>query len=172
MNKAVLLGTSHPVQKGNNQKCNFMSHIEQLCSTYHVRAIAEEIDNNTSSIAADVSSNLGIAYKIIEPTPIELQELGIEEIHCIEYELMSRYELKIWPDNPNVENLVSDVYKEYHERLQATYRQRESEWLKRINEINTWPVLIICGADHYDPFCELLISSDIDVEKAEKKWVG
>jgi hypothetical protein len=51
------------------------------------------------------------------------------------------------------------------QRTQQTYRQREAEWFRRITDKNIWPVLVICGAEHYAPFIDLLKHSGIDVEK-------
>lgn len=168
MKRAVLLGTSHNIQRGNHQKDNFHSYIERVCKVNEIQAIAEEIDT-INSIASDVSSKLEIKYKIIEPTPNELDGLGIEQIHRIKYQLMSLYEIDNWPTEPSID-LPIEVYKEWNDRVQLTYRQREAVWLKRIRDLNTWPVLIICGADHFRPFYELLISSDIVVIGECEKW--
>ena len=165
MKKAVLLGTSHPIQSGNDQKASFQPYIEQLCDIHNVNAIAEEIDDQYRSIAAVVSDKLNIMYKIIEPTSAEREKLGIEKEHQILYQLTQLNEIENWPDEAS-----PDVYEEYTDRVQITHRKRESEWLKRIDELNTWPVLIICGADHYQHFYHLLSSSGIDVIKAKDKW--
>jgi len=170
MKKAVLLGTSHPIQRGENQKDDFRLHIEELCNTHGINAVAEEIDNKCISVAADITVDFGIAHKIIEPTPEERKELGIEEVHRIIYELINRHNIDKWPDEPSVANLPDNVYEEYTERTQTTYRQRESEWLRRINVLDAWPVLIICGADHYQPFYELLSEEGIDVVKESCEW--
>lgn len=164
MKKVILIGTSHTIQRGDGQKNSFYSYVEQLCRTHKVKAIAEEIDIE-QSVAKNVSSSLGIRHKIIEPTPNELEGLGIEQVHKIEYQLMSLYDIDEWPENPEAE-----VNRELASRIQDTYRKRELEWLKRINELDIWPVLIICGASHYEPFYKLLVSSGIDVVKEESKW--
>lgn len=169
MKKAVLLGTSHPIQRGVSKKDSFQKYIEQLCSTHCINAVAEEIDIK-STVASGVSDKIDITHIIIEPTPEESKKLGIEEVHRIVYELMNKYEIENWPIEPSTYNLPLLVYEEYTSRIQATYRQRESEWLRRIEELNTWPILIICGANHFQPFFKLLSSSGIDVTKEENKW--
>lgn len=136
----------------------------ELCSTYDIKAIAEEIDNTCVSIAKNISDEISITYKIIEPTPTEIQELDIEESHRIIWELLNRFDLENWEDRP------VEATAEYNTRIENTYRQREAEWLKRINTLNIWTVLIICGADHYEPFYELLVSSGIEVIKEEDRW--
>lgn len=161
MKKAVLVGTSHSIQRNDSE---FKSYIEELCNEHNICAIAEEIDNECTSIASGVAKQLDIAYKIIEPTPEESIGLCIEQPKKIEYDLMSKYDLSDWPQYPSAGNLPSIVYNDYYERLQFTYRKREYDWLVRIQSLNIWPVLIICGKDHVEPFSKLLISSKIDLE--------
>lgn len=158
MKKALLIGTSHPIQRNNSA---FGSYIEELCYEHNICAIAEEIDNGCESVAAGGAKNLDIAYKIIEPTPVEAIALGIEQVHRIDCEFMTRYELK---DSPSIENLSVEAHKEYITRKLTTYRQREDEWIKRIENLNIWPVLIICGKDHLKAFSELLISAGVDLD--------
>lgn len=170
MKKAVLLGTSHTIQRGDDQKDSFQSHIEHLCKTHKVEAIAEEIDDKTISIANTTANEFDITHKIIEPNEEETKSLNIELEHEIFYQLMTKYEIDPYPKRPYDKNMAPDVYEEYKTRLEKTYREREAEWLKRINELDTWPVLIICGAYHYQPFYDLLVSKGIHVIKEESKW--
>jgi hypothetical protein len=41
---------------------------------------------------------------------------------------------------------------EIPKQLQASHDRREQYWLDRILELDCWPVLFICGADHVDSF--------------------
>lgn len=170
MKKVVLLGTNHKIQRGNDQKDKFQSYLERLVSIYDISVIGEEIndDNHVFSVAKSVSESLCIAYIIIEPKPSELGGLKIEQVHEIMYEFMMMYDLE--SESPSMENLSPKVYKEYTSRIQGTYRAREAEWLNRLQELNTWPVLVICGADHYQPFCDLLSSKGIHVVKENSYW--
>ncbi len=157
MKKAVLIGTSHSIQRSDS---SFGACIDALCNEHNICAIAEEIENTCASIALGVAQKLDIAYKIIEPTPEEAVALGIEQVYRIDYEFITRYDLK---DSPNIGNLSVEAYDEYSARKLTTYRQRENEWLKRIKNLNTWPVLIICGKDHSQAFSKLLISNGVDL---------
>lgn len=161
MKKAILLGTDHPTQLGNYQKESFHSYIEQLCKTNDIKAIAEEIDRQ--SIAADVSAKLNIKYKIIEPTLEEREELGIEDRTDIDYEFEFKHKV-------STHDLPPKEYEAYHKRIQNVYRERESEWFKRICEIDTWPVLVICGSNHCQPFFDLLSKKGIDTVKEPNEW--
>ncbi len=171
MKTVVLLGTRHTIQRGNIQEDSFKFHIKQLCTEHNIKAIAEEIDDFDTYIVQAVSEEIGIPHKIIEPTPDEKKNLEIEEVHIIEDILMTKYSIKDW-DEQYEENRPPEAFKEYRKRLEKTYRQRENEWLKRIKKLNTWPLLVICGNDHSQPFYELLILSDIDVIKRHRYKVN
>jgi hypothetical protein len=84
---------------------------------------------------------------------------------------MNSYNLDM-PSNLQVEDLTPDARQDYEAKVQITYRQREAEWLRRIEQLNIWPVLVICGSDHFDHFCELLTTSGIEVISDEKNWGG
>ena len=163
MKKAILLGTSHPIQRGKLKKDSFYSHLHELCKTYNIKAIAEEIDDECTYIAEDVSTRLNIKYQIIEPNEEERIELGIEDRAIIDYEFEFKYKV-------DIDKLPPKVHEEHDKRTQDVYRKRESEWLKRVLKLDTWPVLIICGADHYQPFFELLSKEGIETVKESSKW--
>lgn len=170
MKEAVLLGTCHTIQRGNDQKDCFKAYIEYLCETHKIEAIAEEIDDKNISIANKIANEFNITHRIIEPTEEENKSLKIELEHEIFFQLMNLHGIDSFPEKPYYKNMPPEVYKEYNTRLENTYREREAEWLKRIEELDTWPVLIICGTIHYQPFYELLVSKGISVTKEGIKW--
>jgi len=163
MKSVVLLGTMHSIQKGEMQEDGFKSYIKRLCNKYNIKAIAEEINNDAIYIAQTASEELKIKYKIIEPTPEEKVKLNIEKEHHIMNELINRYEIEDWDKEYKNSDLSNNALEEYDERVKVTYRQRENEWLKRINVLDSWPLLVICGDDHSQPFSELLVSSGMNV---------
>ena len=178
MKKAIVVGTSHTIQRGNSKAQEFESYIRKLCSFYNVNAIAEEIDNNYICFA--ICKGLNIEYKIIEPTEEEKQDLGILTLNKIVNVMYNKYlqpdnpvdkpRLQQWPKYPNKENLPQDIYEEYENMFQDTCRQREKEWLNRIIDFNTWPILVICGADHYEPFRKLMSENNIEVIREDSKF--
>jgi len=160
MKKAILLGTDHLTQLGNNQKESYPFYVEELCKTNNIKAIAEEI--HTQSIAADISANLNIEYIIIEPNLEEREKLGIEDRTEIDYEFEFKHKVSI-------DDLPPKEYAAYNRRIQNVYRERELEWFKRICKLDTWPLLIICGANHCQPFFNLLSKEGIDIVKDSGK---
>ena len=108
-----------------------------------------------------MSTKLNIQYKIIEPNEEEREELGIEDRADIDAEFRRVNNVQDYSEELSLNNLSAKEYEKYDERTQNVYRQRELEWLRRINNLNTWPVLIICGANHCQPFFELLSKKGI-----------
>ena len=134
-----------------------------MCIKYNIKAIAEEIDDESTYIAEDISTKLNIKYQIIEPNEEERIALGIEDRAYIDYQFEFKYKV-------DIDKLPPNAQEEYYKKTQGVYRKRESEWLKRILTLDTWAVLIICGANHYQPFFELLSKEGIETVKESSKW--
>jgi hypothetical protein len=166
--EVILVGTSHDIQKDLVNDV-FKEYIRELIVENDIKLIAEEIEVKVNTIGIKLSKELSIKHLIIEPTPEEKIDLDIEEVHKIKYDLMSKYELKAF----NIDALKSDVFDvfmEYKERVENTYRQREKIWFERIIQVNTYPVLVICGACHFDAFSELLESKTLSARKEISSW--
>jgi len=165
------VGTSHPIQRGNQRKTDFKAYIESLVSTYSPLAIAEEINDNQVTIAQSIANTIKIPHEIIEPTPQERSDLGIETRSAIMHDILFDYdEIDDWPDEPSPDNLPVNAYNEYFTRIQKAYREREQEWLVRLRKLNTWPVIVICGSSHHQPFTDLLSTDGFKVVDACENW--
>ncbi len=123
MKQAILIGTSHNIQRGELHTNEFKIYLEELCGKHNISAIAEEIDNRCVSIASKIASERDMHYKIIEPTPEEAKQLGIEQVHLIEYEFMNRYDIPNWSNEPSITTLGQKIYELFDNRVQTTYRQ-------------------------------------------------
>lgn len=169
MNKAVVVGTKHSIQRGERYSNEFKSYLFYLIEKHNIDAIAEEIDDNAIYIAQQMCNDLKIIHKVIEPNSSTYTQLGIEHVHEIIYDFMNEYDLE---EAPNEDNCSKNVLEDYNKRVQKTYRQREIVWLKRIINLDTWPLLVICGADHFEHFCNLLAANSICVNKESTNWNG
>lgn len=172
MKVATVIGTNHGIQRGENLKDDFKSYLIDLCEKSDIKAIAEEINDNADFVVAKyVCQDLGIDHKIIDPNPADYVELGIKKINVIEYEIMNIYDLESKPSTDN--GTHSDALSEYESRIRNEHNHpREVEWLKRIQEHDKWPVLVICGSNHFDSFCSLLSGNGISVTFDESNWGG
>ena len=138
MNRAVVLGTNHSVQRGEFQKNDFHSFLISLCQKENIKSIAEEIDGNAKLIVAKtVCNQLSINHLIIEPNPSDYQKLGITPYDRIRYEVMCIYDLDEAPSADNKSPV--EALTEFESRIVSEHNlPREREWLNRIikNEEN------------------------------------
>jgi hypothetical protein len=175
MKEITLLGTSHEIQRGErlSKEFNFLIFNEFKNSDFS--SIAEEIDGGLDSIAKKICTEKKIKHLIVEPTPEEGCNMGIQQAHKIIYRVHNLYYDEIeklggWPRHPSEHNLPNKAWSEYSEDIEASYRAREAEWLKRLITMNKWPSLFICGAYHFTPFKKLLESSGIVVKVLHAHW--
>ncbi|EKO3425079.1 hypothetical protein KW460_05150 [Vibrio fluvialis] len=155
MNKVVIIGTSHSIQWDLERK-DFSDYVVTIIKEHCIAAIAEEIDEKPS-VLQRVAIEMGLSYLNIEPNAEERADLGIySNLSMIEYEIFMEFD-----DHESPEAL-----KETECRKQAGYRLREQEWFNRIKVLNVYPLLVVCGANHVDPFKALLQEKDYIVQVA------
>jgi hypothetical protein len=172
MQTIILVGTDHNFQRPVNGKhtegiAQFRIRIQELCLQYHLAAIAEEMSvsalaeyNLTESVAQQVCALLSLRHQFSDPPSRE-----------------ERYKLGIRQDNDiRAEHLLSDSTQEQIEadvlargRVPSD-RIREQFWLSRVQELDVWPLLFICGANHFTSFSALLKENGIQVVEAHTDW--
>ena len=157
MKSVILIGTRHSIQRDFNQK-EFEIYITNIVKEKKIGAIAEEIDQD--SIAMKVSKEFSLNYLAIEPTPSERENLGIPSLSQIENSIFMDFD----------DNESSEAQEELRIRKNNSYRNRENEWLRRINKIKETSILIICGEAHFEPFRELLSKNKINIDDKSRIW--
>lgn len=158
MKKVILVGTKHSIQRGENP--DFGSYVKSLVAKYSPLAIAEELERCPSSVANAIAISCGLPHLIIEPTPTERKQLGILSSNKILFNISMELD--------GTDSL--EARKEYTIRNENSYRARERQWLKRLNDLNNWPVLVICGSAHFHPFVKLLKENSIEVVAENESW--
>ncbi|WP_447984125.1 hypothetical protein [Nitrospira sp. Nam74] len=129
------------------------------------------------AVAEEMNPQALLQYKIRESVPYQL---------CVELKLLHQY------SDPSLqERKVLGIRSDYdielqgwHEswprkKIDATIRRygsiasdriREKEWLRRIQDLDAWPLLFICGSDHFVPFATLLRDAGVTVIEAHQDW--
>lgn len=158
MNNVIVLGTSHNIQRGIKRNPDFEIYIKTLIEKYGIETIAEEIDQ--LSIAARIAENSVINYTVIEPTSDERLALGIPSLSEIEFGVFMEFD----------DHSSEEAKEQLKIRKESSYRAREKEWLNRLNVIVDCPILVICGANHFEPFSALLSENKYDVVRECKCW--
>lgn len=115
--------------------------------------------NIQESVAQQLCKELGgLPHNFSDPTEDERRTLGILD----NGDMM----IKSMDNDWSREQLDSAI----HINSEVSNRIREREWLRRILEFNQWPLLFICGANHFAHFAKLLRESDLSVLEAYQDW--
>jgi len=168
MRTVVLVGTDHKFQKpidGPHRAGieNFRKTIRELFVQHELRAIAEEMNpaalqdaNIQESVAQQLCIELGrVPHNFSDPARgKERCDLGIKGSN------------EIILEGQNLEWTNEQI----NAAICKSNRIREREWLRRIQEFDKWPVLFICGADHFSHFAKLLRETGISVIEAYQDW--
>lgn len=172
MQTVVLVGTDHNFQRpvdGPHSEgiAQFRKRIQELVLEYGLAGVAEEMSLSAleeydvkESVAQQVCASLGLSHQFSEPSSRE-----------------ERYKLGIRQDNDiRAEHMFDDWT---HEQIEADVlargripsdRIREQFWLRKAQEFNVWPLLFICGANHFAAFSALPKASGIKVLEAHADW--
>ena len=171
MQTLVLLGTCHKFQRPVDSQyageiAQFRILIRDMCLKHNLAAIAEEMslyalkeENVTESVAQQVCALLSLRHQLSDPSPEERRKLGILQDNDIRAEHMF--------DEWTQEQIEADVLA--RGRVPSD-RIREQFWLTKIQKLDAWPLLFICGADHFNSFATLLRSSRINVVETYPDW--
>jgi hypothetical protein len=171
MQTVVLVGTAHKFQRPVNEPnadgiAQFRNMIKDLCPQHEIAAIAEEMSwyalqeqNVTESVAQQVCALLGLRHQLSDPSLEERYKLGIRQDNDIRAEHMF--------DGWTQEQIEADVLAR---GSVPSDKIREQFWLRRIQELDVWPLLFICGAHHFTPFATLLSEAGVSVVEAHQDW--
>ncbi len=166
--KVILIGTSHSIQEGREKKDAFTAYLKSLCNLHGIQLIAEETKEPPETVGFEIANELSIGHKVIEPNLETYESLGIKEIHKIQYEILIKSGLNPYPE---IENLPTVLFEEYESKMRIEHMEpREKVWLGKIQSSKISPVLVTCGANHFDSFAGLLSQNKIEVIKEDKKW--
>ena len=159
----ILIGTDHKFQKpldGPHRAGieGFRNTIRKICGQHKLGAVAEEMslaalrqDNLQASVAKQVCIELKeLPHNYSDPAGKERNDLGIRGRNEI---ILDGY----------TDEQVNAV-------IEESNRIREREWLRRIQKLNKWPLLFICGASHFTHFAKLLQETEINVIEACQDW--
>jgi hypothetical protein len=161
--KIHIIGTRHTCQiPGNDHETLFKNLIESSCDKYHFRGIGEEMNlealkqypNVKMTICQIIAERLNILHRYCDPDPAQRKSLGIT----------SEQEVSL-------DGFFNDRSPQQIEaRRSAEVGIRESYWLDQLLDMNTWPVLFVCGANHVETFPQILDDQKIAYEIIFRDW--
>ena len=158
----ILFGTSHKYQyPGNPSESEFQTAVAESSCREPIRAIAEEMNAEglaqkrvTHSIGEQVARSLSILHRYCDPGYAQRQALGIR------FEQLIRVDGFSWNWT---EGKITQA-------VETSHSIREQFWQQQLIDLDSWPVLFICGAHHVERFSKLLRKSGIIVKIAFNDW--
>ena len=141
--QVIIIGTGHPLQAGHDdyspsQLKAFADLLERTRKKYRVKFIAEEMSIDaladfgvTTTVAKTFADRKRLRHRYVDLTREERTAFKVDRYGLHQVGQTARLSA---PQFAALEKTVDEL--------------RECVWLVRVLEINTWPVLFICGANH------------------------
>lgn len=107
-----------------------------------------------SSVAKDLADELGLAHDLSDPEPDEREKLGIINRTEISRDAFLRGNDDAWIER----------------EVRRSYDIREHHWVSRLEYLDAFPLLFICGAEHVRPLEEKLAARGYDVSVLAERW--
>ncbi|QTN29107.1 hypothetical protein HZ993_04485 [Rhodoferax sp. AJA081-3] len=108
------------------------------------------------SVLQSLAEDLGLPHQFCEADKAERATMGVHGKNWI----LASAEM----------NDQSEV--EVQAALDEEFRRRETIWLQRIDVLNVWPILFVCGTEHVSSFSARLASNSVSVKLLETEWRG
>ena len=158
----VLIGTSHSFQRpGSQESANFGTFVEGICSRFCIAAIGEEMNEDalaengvTQSVCQQITLLCGLAHRYCDPDKDQRIALRILQENDIR---ANGFLENWWPEKIETE-------------IRSSHAIRERYWLDRMTELDNWPALFVCGAEHVRYFRELAEKQGVEVIVAADDW--
>ncbi len=135
-----------------------------LCRTHGIRAVAEELSTealaqcgHAASIPMQAAKLEKVEHRFCDPDSAERVRLSI----CLD-ELLMRAQGQL--DGLSEIDIAS--------RIVSEHAKRERYWFAKIQALDQWPILFICGANHVGNFRALLEREGFTVTVAAEDWAS
>jgi hypothetical protein len=162
MRQIVLIGTSHSFQRpGSNESASFGTFVENICSQYRIAAIGEEMSEDalaengvTQSVCQQIALSRGLVHRYCDPDNTQRAALHVLQ----DNDIRANGFIHGWtPEKIEAE-------------IRSSYAVRERHWLNQLTEMDTWPTLLVCGANHVGYFCDLAEKQGFEVRVVADDW--
>lgn len=157
-----LIGTSHTYQRsGHTKEGEFRKLIAQLSAAFRVRAIAEEMSlealegkQASRSLCDEFAEAAGLSHRYYDPNNEQRKALNIRGKQSIELDGFYRD----WS------------VQQIEQTIAADHAIRERYWLGQLFQLDSWPALFVCGADHIHTFSAMLKNEGVNVDVVMRDW--
>ncbi len=157
----VGMGHSYQIPPAGPAASEFRAFLGEICNTHRVRAIAEEMSQEafanwdvTSSLCHELAIATGLLHRYCDLDEAQRSAAGVRHVNWIK--------MDGFINNWSAEKIEQES--------RTSHSIRERHWMTELLNLNHWPVLFICGAEHVLPFQQLLQENGLSVEVAVHDW--
>jgi hypothetical protein len=142
----VLLGTNHPLHFGiaacpGDKVEAFTGYVQELCRSAEIKHLAEEASADAlqsysvhETVASRIARERGLTYTMIDLMREERSRLAIADDQLAHAAMSLTTRFNVGPLRERLDKISNQV--------------REGVWVARTLEADTWPTLLIVGANH------------------------
>ena len=162
----LVLGTDHRYQ---TESSDFTAQNHRAFDHFVRKSVAE---GKALAIAEESSPQALTEAGVEQSVPERIaRSLRIEHRHC-DPDRKTRAELGVMQE---IDIRMSEFPRKLSERdvqdkLDSSHRARENFWLRQLLDLNVWPVLFVCGANHVESFVELLRDRGLEPKLIALDW--
>lgn len=170
----VLWGVCHHLQRGYwelppEDVEAFRDQLQSKASKHHVLAIAEEMSRDAMELTVSRAMHAGSRWKAFAKRYLK----GVS-LPSIPQQAANNLRLQYRGCDPGIEERrrlgilepAGDPTEPEQQSLKAKNGcMREYYWLQCLKNFSQWPVLFLCGEEHFETFQKKLLSEDIKVVK-------
>lgn len=169
--KLIIVGTGHSLQCGSDPYTEseiegFRNFVRNLCQREKIRFIAEEMSNDGLK---DHSAESSIFWPLQSEAALKVEHAYIDINRSLRDKLgigdLGLRKAAIRPDDMEPDKKLEQLYD-----MNLTHAIRECSWLAKILSKNSWPTLLICGADHVKSMVSRAKSVEIQVVVANEDY--
>ncbi|HEX3495571.1 MAG TPA: hypothetical protein VHT02_00090, partial [Methylocella sp.] len=106
--------------------------------------------NATSSLCHELAIEIGVSHRYCDLKMAQRNAAGVRSVNDIKADDFFR--------NWSPEKIEQEC--------RASNSIRERHWMNELLDLNDWPVLFICGADHVSPFQQMLDENELSAQVA------
>jgi len=103
-----------------------------------------------------VARALKLPHRFSDPNTEERKRLGLALDH-------NSVEVGAWLKKGSTPEIIAA-------EVAVEHRKREKAWLERLQALDTWPALFLCGANHTTGFAAMLERHGVHVAVAAEDW--
>jgi hypothetical protein len=162
--RVVIVGPGHSYHVPPNGPAadEFRAFLSRICHAHQVQAIAEELSQEAlaanwkvaKSLCHELADAMRVSHRYCDLNTAQRNAAGVRA-----------------PQDDQLDGIYNRWSPEKtNEEIRNSQSIRERHWKEKLLNLDKWPVLFVCGADHVLPFQRLLSENGLSVEIAAHDW--